>query len=46
MQGMDDQGFERVREFKYFGTAVTVGNNTTEIKYRTVMENCTSYDLT
>jgi hypothetical protein len=46
MQGIDDQVFERVREFKYLGTALTEDNNTTEIKYRTVMENCTSLDLT
>jgi hypothetical protein len=44
MQGMDDQEFERVREFKYLGTTLTE-DITTEIKWRTVMENCTSYGL-
>jgi hypothetical protein len=40
MRNVDDQKFERAREFKYLGSTLTEDNNiSTEIKQRTVMAN-------
>jgi hypothetical protein len=46
MLKVDDQEFERVREFKYLRSTLTEDNNITiEIKLRTVMANRASYSL-
>jgi hypothetical protein len=48
MLKVDDQEFERERDFKYLGSTLRVDNNaTTEIKQRTIMEKRTmnSYEL-
>jgi hypothetical protein len=46
MLKVNDQEFERVREFKYLGSTITEDNNiATEIKLRTVMANRASYSL-
>jgi hypothetical protein len=39
MLKVDDQKFERVREFKYLGSALTEDIVTIEIKQRTVVAN-------
>jgi sorting nexin-29 len=46
MLEVDDQEFERAREFKYLGSTLTEDNNiTTEIKLRILMANRDSYGL-
>jgi flagellar basal body rod protein FlgB len=46
MLKVDDQEFEKVREFKYLGSTLTEDNNITiEIKQRIVMANRASYGL-
>jgi hypothetical protein len=42
---IDDQQYERVKEFKYLGTTLTEDNDSTEIKQRIIMANKTSYGL-
>jgi hypothetical protein len=43
---VDDQEFERVRDFKYLGPTLTEDNNITiEIKLRIVMANRATYSL-
>jgi hypothetical protein len=45
MFDMDDQEFERVREFIYLRSTLTEDNIITEIKYVIVMANRASYGL-
>jgi hypothetical protein len=43
---IDNQQYERVKEFKYLGTTLTEDNGTsTEIKQTIIMANKTSYGL-